>query len=57
MYKCVVFDMDGTLVDSYQGIYQAYKVAFEKMGRKWEGDSFVRRAIGAPLPFVFEQMF
>ena len=56
MYKCVVFDMDGTLVDSYQGIYQAYKVAFEKMGRKWEGDSFVRRAIGAPLPFVFEQM-
>lgn len=56
MYKCIVFDMDGTLVNSYQGIYQAYKAAFERMGRKWKGDSFVRRAIGAPLPFVFGQL-
>ncbi len=56
MYNCILFDMDGTLVDSYPGISRAYQAAFEKMGRAWQGNSFVRRAIGAPLPFVFREL-
>ncbi len=56
MYKCVVFDMDGTLVDSYKGIYRAYRWALNALGREFGGESFVRRAIGAPLPLVFENM-
>ena len=55
-YKCVLFDMDGTLVDSYEGIYHAYRWTMEQMGRDFDGDNFVRRAIGAPLIWVFQNL-
>ena len=55
-YQCVLFDMDGTLVDSYQGIFHAYRRTMEQMGRTFGGDDFVRRAIGAPLLWVFESL-
>lgn len=55
MYKCILFDMDGTLVNSYAGIYHAYRYAFETLGLPFGGETFVRRAIGAPLPLVFSQ--
>ena len=56
MYKCILFDMDGTLVNSYAGIYHAYRYAFEALGLPFGGEAFVRRAIGAPLPQVFSQL-
>ena len=56
MYKCVLFDMDGTLVNSYEGIYRAYRQAFACLGLPFLGDAFVQTAIGAPLPFVFEHL-
>lgn len=55
-YRCILFDMDGTLVDSYEGIFHAYRWTMEQMGRAFEGDPFVRRAIGAPLIWVFENL-
>ena len=55
-YKCVLFDMDGTLVNSYEGIFHAYRWTMEQMGRDFGGDEFVRRAIGAPLIWVFENL-
>lgn len=56
MYSCVLFDLDGTLVDSYSGIYRAYRYAFEKMGLPFGGEAFVGRAIGAPLPYAFTRL-
>lgn len=56
MYNCVLFDMDGTLVDSYEGIFHAYQWTLEALGRPFGGDCFVRRAIGAPLPWVFREL-
>lgn len=55
MYKCILFDMDGTLVNSYAGIYHAYRYAFERLGLPFGGEAFVRHAIGAPLPLVFSR--
>lgn len=55
-YKCVLFDMDGTLVDSYEGIFHAYQWTMKQMGRDFGGENFVRRAIGAPLIWVFENI-
>lgn len=55
-YKCVLFDMDGTLVNSYEGIFHAYRWTMEQTGRNFGGDNFVRRAIGAPLIWVFENL-
>ena len=56
MYKCVLFDMDGTLVDSFTGIYHAYRWTLDKMGKAFHGETFVRSAIGASLPWVFGQL-
>ncbi len=57
MYRCILFDMDGTLVNSYEGIYHAYEWAFAQMELPFQGDAFVKKAIGAPLPFAFEQLY
>lgn len=55
MYKCVLFDMDGTLVNTYRGIFNSYKYAFHKIGREFPGKKFVGKAIGAPLLSVFQE--
>lgn len=55
MYSCVLFDMDGTLVNSYEGIYHAYAWTMEQMGLPFSGRSFVERVIGAPLVYVFQK--
>ncbi len=55
MAKCVVFDMDGTLVNSFEGIFHAYRWAFQKLGRPFPGEVFVQKAVGAPPKLVFER--
>lgn len=55
MYKCVLFDMDGTLVDTYQGIYNSYAYALERTNQKFEGEKLVGKVIGAPLLTVFRE--
>lgn len=56
MKRCVVFDMDGTLVNSYPGIFDSYAWTFQHLGIPFSGDAFVKKAIGAPLPWVFEHL-
>ena len=56
MYTCIIFDMDGTLVNTYEGIYHAYQRAFYEMDMPFPGDEFVSKAIGAPLLRVFEEI-
>lgn len=56
MYSCVLFDMDGTLINSYAGIFHGYQRAFAQLGENFPGEDLVRRAIGAPLPEVFERL-
>lgn len=53
MYRCILFDMDGTLIDSYEGISSAYRYAFTSQGKPFPGEKFVKKAIGAPLPYAF----
>lgn len=56
MYQCVLFDLDGTLADSSQGIIHGYQYAFRKLAKKFPGNSLVQKAIGAPLPFALEKI-
>ena len=56
MYRCILFDMDGTLVNSYEGIFHSYEHTLNKLGTPFAGESFVKNAIGRTLPFVFEQL-
>ena len=32
MYRCILFDMDGTLVNSYEGIFHSYEHTLNKLG-------------------------
>ena len=44
MYKCIVFDMDGTLVNSYEGIFNACQWVSERMGVEFGGAATVYQA-------------
>lgn len=56
-YKAVIFDMDGTLVNTYRGIFNSYTYAAKKMGLALPDDVLVGAAIGAPLSDVFASKF
>ena len=46
-FNSVIFDLDGTLIDSAPGILQSFAVAFEKNG-KHHGFHGARRSSGHP---------
>ena len=55
MFDCVLFDMEGTLIDSYPGILHSYQFAFHRLGLPFPGEAFVKTAIGAPLLSAFKR--
>lgn len=57
MKKCILFDVDGTLIDSYPGILNAYRYAFAQLGLEFPGEAFVKSAIGGSLPHAFERLY
>lgn len=55
MYRYFFFDLDGTLTDSKQGIFNSLDYAFTKMGVPTPPESVLRRFIGPPLPDSFRE--
>ena len=49
MYKYVLFDLDGTLTDSKEGILNSVAYALEKMGISSEGRLDPHVIVGPPL--------
>ncbi len=56
-YSYILFDLDGTLVYSHQGIYACFKYALEKMGRTPPTDEELRDCVGPPLEDSFRYKF
>lgn len=56
-YQSVLFDMDGTLVDNSEGIFNAARYALEQLGRMDELHKVTRDFIGPPLRLTFQQCF
>ena len=48
-YKLIVFDFDGTLVDTGEGILKSLVYALEKHGVPVPDEAFLRRFIGPPI--------
>ncbi len=48
-YRLIVFDWDGTLVDSIGRIVSCFRACFERHGAPYPGDDAVKRWIGIPL--------
>ena len=56
-YTCILFDLDGTLTYSHQGIYACIRYALEKMGKPAPTEGQLRRCIGPSLLYSFEEYF
>lgn len=57
MYKYVLFDLDGTLTDSAEGIIKSVAYALVKMGESTEGRLDQHTVIGPPLVTTFETVY
>lgn len=53
MRKCVIFDLDGTLTQSEEGIWNCVKYAAEKLGFPVPDGPTLRKFIGPPLGYSF----
>lgn len=53
MYRCILFDLDGTLTDSKEGILNCLRRALEKMGEPVLPDETLLNFIGPPLQDSF----
>ncbi|EAL3917264.1 HAD family hydrolase [Campylobacter upsaliensis] len=52
--KTLLFDLDGTLIDSTPAILNSFHFAFEKLGLKPSLDKDIKRLIGLPLDEAFK---
>lgn len=51
--KCAVFDLDGTLTQSEEGIFNCARYALTEMGKPVPDDNELRRFVGPPLSWSF----
>ncbi len=52
-YDVVLFDLDGTMMDTSNGVINSVQYAMEKLGRERLADEKVRKFIGPPLHAAF----
>lgn len=57
MIKMVIFDMDGTLVDTSHGIYESHKYTLKAMGRMEPSERELEGVIGGPLLSTYVERF
>lgn len=57
MYKYVLFDLDGTLTDSKEGILNSVAYGLKKMGESTKGRLDWHVVVGPPLLLTFEQTY
>ena len=55
MRKAVIFDLDGTLTQSEEGIWNSVKYAAEKLGFSEPDAATLRKFIGPPLGYSFRE--
>ena len=54
MYRYILFDLDGTLTDSREGIFNSVRYSLEKLGRPCPSYETLLRFVGPPLQDSFE---
>jgi len=54
--KVILFDLDGTLIDSTEAILESFDVAFKQFNQKTPNEEEIKRLIGLPLDIMFERL-
>ena len=55
--KCtILFDLDGTLIDSTEAILESFAKAYEHFGEKAPPEDAIKALIGHPLSFMFAHL-
>jgi len=54
--KTILFDLDGTLIDSTEAILESFGVAYETFGRSVPDNDEIKRLIGHPLDLMFAML-
>ena len=54
--RYILFDLDGTLTDSYEGIINAFKYALHRMGIEPKPETF-RKYVGPPVMWSFQTYY
>jgi HAD superfamily hydrolase (TIGR01509 family) len=53
MYRFIIFDLDGTLIDSSEGVVQAINYSLEQMGEPPQSPETIKPYIGYPLETMY----
>ncbi len=56
-YDCIIFDLDGTLIDSFQAINDAFDAVFLRFDGRVLSDSESNSYVGVPLEGLLSEMF
>lgn len=51
----VLFDLDGTIIDSYKGLQQAFDYAYDQVYQK-QSNHNIRPLVGPPMKIIFKQL-
>lgn len=54
--KTILFDLDGTLIDSTDAIIESFGVAYETFGKSIPDDEAIKKLIGHPLDLMFTML-
>ncbi len=54
--KVILFDLDGTLIDSTKAILESFDVAFKTFDLKTPDEREIKKLIGLPLDIMFEKL-
>jgi phosphoglycolate phosphatase len=55
-FTTVLWDLDGTIVDSSPGIYESFRATFAELQIECPSDEQLRSFMGPPLPITFGQL-
>ena len=55
-FETVLFDFDGTIAESGEGIVRSARWAMEQLGKAAPGDDVLRRFVGPPLYESFQKL-
>lgn len=56
MQKTILFDLDGTLIDSTEAIVEGFQVAYKKFSLTPPNNEKITKLIGYPLDIMFERL-